>query len=68
MPPELVREAVLYGITPGGKQEILAEIADNWKRCVHVQLEKVLEVCEIKLEIISTYGAERAEVFEIKVY
>lgn len=68
MPPELVREAVLYGITPGGKQEILAEITDNWKRCVHVQLEKVLEVCEIKLEIISTYGAERAEVFEIKVY
>ena len=68
MPPELVKEAVLYGVDPDGAQQMLAELKDNWRRCYHVRLERPVTVSELKFEIISTYGAERAEVFEINVF
>lgn len=67
MPPELIREAVLYGITPDEKQVVLAELKDNWRRCIRIRLAKAMVVSEVRLEIISTYGAKRAEVFEIRV-
>lgn len=68
MPPELVKEAVLYGIAPDGTRTALARIKDNWKRRVAIRLTEAVTVREIRLEIISTYGAERAEVFEINVF
>lgn len=67
MPPELIKDAVLYGTVPGGGQQVLAKLEDNWRRRIHIRLEKPSTVSELKLEIISTYGAERAEVFEIYV-
>lgn len=68
MPPELVREAVLYGITTEGKRQVLAKWQDNWKRRLHIHLDTAVTVSGLRLEIISTYGAERAEVFEINVF
>ena len=68
MPPELVKSAALYGTLPDGSRKELAVLEDNWNRRWSVVPEGGAAVTGLTLEIRQTYGAKRAEVFEICVF
>ena len=68
MPPELVREAKLWAIGPDGSETLLAQLADNWRRLWRVRLNGGADVTGLRIEIQATYGAARAEIFEVRVY
>ncbi|MBS5607406.1 MAG: FAD-dependent oxidoreductase [Enterocloster asparagiformis] len=68
MPPELVKSAVIYGILPDGSRREIAVLEDNWNRIWRALPQDGITVTGLTLEIRGTYGARRAEVFEICVY
>lgn len=69
MPPQLVRNFQILGRTDKNAEfELLAERTENWKRKVAIKLPKPVQIQELKVVILSTYGAKRSEVFEIRVY
>ncbi len=68
MPPELVRHAALCAVLPDGGRRELAVLKDNWSRRWRVELKNSVRASGLVLEIRETYGAKRAEVFEICVY
>lgn len=68
MPPELVREARLWATAADGSETLLAQLTDNWRRLWRVRLDDGADVTGLRLEIMATYGAARAEIFEVRVY
>ena len=64
----LVKSAVIYGILPDGSRREIAVLEDNWNRIWRALPQDGITVTGLTLEIRGTYGARRAEVFEICVY
>lgn len=69
MPPQLVKSFQILG-KPNNSTEfkLLAERTENWRRKISVKLPEPVQIQELKVVILSTYGAKRSEVFEIRVY
>lgn len=67
MPPQLVKDYAVYAQTAAGWQLIAVE-NNNWKRHSVVKLDEPIDTTALKFVFISTYGAPRAEVFEIRIY
>lgn len=59
MPPQLVRNAVLWGRGGDGTWWKLAGLNDNWRRRWEVRFPEPLELHALKLEITGTYGGGR---------
>ena len=57
-----------YGILPDGSRREIAVLEDNWNRIWRALPQDGITVTGLTLEIRGTYGARRAEVFEICVY
>ncbi|NLB91640.1 MAG: FAD-dependent oxidoreductase [Clostridiales bacterium] len=69
MPPQLLREVVIYGKEKSNDDyRLLGQIKDNWKRKMEITLPQNQKVVEIKVVLVSNYGGEIAEVFEIRIY
>ena len=69
MPPQLVKNFQILGRTATGTEfTLLAERTENWRRKVAVKLPEPAQIQELKVVILSTYGAKSSEVFEIRVY
>lgn len=68
MPPQLAKDIFVWGITPLGERKILAEIKNNWRRKLCVSVDSTIACKAIELEFASDYGANRATVYEVRVY
>ncbi len=69
MPPQLVKSFQIYGKEePDSEYQLLSEYEGNWQRKLSVKLPEPKKIRELKVVIVSTYGAKSAEVFEIRAY
>lgn len=69
MPPQLVKSFQILGkADTKAEYKMLAEYTENWQRKVTIKLQKPVMIQELKVVILSTYGAKSSEVFEIRVY
>lgn len=68
MPPQLVRSAELWAIGEDGSRQVIASLKENWQRRWQIRLREPIKLKGLELDILSTYGNGRGEVFEMRVY
>jgi hypothetical protein len=65
--PEIVKDFAIVGVTPDGKEEVISEVKDNWRRLFRTEIP-VKKYSAIKLQGFKTNGDKYVRIAEVRAY